>query len=105
MTKLTSQVDLDIIGIDQSCQGRGVGKRLMEWGVRNADKERVEIFLQGTQGAQDFYQQVRIDLNLVNRSHGFKGTSLRLGEKSNMASRRLARSKCLIIRLMARTSM
>lgn len=60
MTKLTSQVDLDIIGIDQSYQGRGVGKRLMEWGVRNADNERVEIFLHGTESAPNFYQQVRI---------------------------------------------
>jgi GNAT superfamily N-acetyltransferase len=57
-TKLTDRADLDIIVIDQNYQGRGVGRTLMDWGVEKADKERVEIFLHGTESAQDFYRQV-----------------------------------------------
>jgi GNAT superfamily N-acetyltransferase len=67
MTELTDQVDLDIIGINQSYQGRGVGKTLMDWGVEKADKDRIEVFLHGTESARDFYQKVRSKPNIANR--------------------------------------
>lgn len=35
-----------------------MGKRLMEWGLEKAEKERVDVFLHGTESAQTFYQQV-----------------------------------------------
>ena len=76
MASLTGQTDLDIIGVDESYQGQGVGKKLMEWGIKHADENQVEIFLYGTEITRNFYQQVRSISNLANRFY----KSLRSGQ-------------------------
>lgn len=51
--------DLDIIGVHEMHQGRGVASKLINQVIETADRGSLEIFLHGTEVAQAFYQQVR----------------------------------------------
>lgn len=58
--------DLDMIGVHEEYQSKGVAKDLMSWGIENADQQRVEVFLHSTEIAQSFY--AKVSLGLIQKS-------------------------------------
>lgn len=51
-------IDLDMIGVHDDYQGQSIGGKLMSWGIAQADKQELEVFLHGTQIAQPMYKEV-----------------------------------------------
>ncbi|PQE15142.1 Acyl- N-acyltransferase protein [Rutstroemia sp. NJR-2017a BVV2] len=48
---------LDLCFVDPVYQNRGVGKRLLEWGMQKADEMGVDIWLVSTPDAKGFYER------------------------------------------------
>lgn len=51
-------LDLDMIGVHEGYQGKGLADKLMSWGLEQADQQGLEVFLHSTEIAQSFYKKV-----------------------------------------------
>lgn len=54
--KLISLLVLEMLGVDQSYQGRKVGYALVEWGIRQADQEGLEAYLDASMKGAPLYK-------------------------------------------------
>ncbi|KAF3391625.1 hypothetical protein F1880_007762 [Penicillium rolfsii] len=48
---------LDLLGVHPSYQGRGLGSKLLRWGLARADEEGVEVYLSGSPDGRPLYER------------------------------------------------
>lgn len=58
MESLIDAADLEIVATDPAYQGRGAGSQLMRWGLRQADEQKVEAFLEASPDAVPLYERL-----------------------------------------------
>ncbi|CAI7591194.1 unnamed protein product [Penicillium glandicola] len=46
---------LDMLGVHPSCQGKGVGSKLLKWGLTRADAEGMEVYLSASPAGKLLY--------------------------------------------------
>ncbi|KAI0883044.1 acyl-CoA N-acyltransferase [Annulohypoxylon maeteangense] len=54
---------LDMLGVRKEAQGKGVGTRLVEYGVTKADEARVEAFLAASPAGAPLYQKYGFEIH------------------------------------------
>ena len=55
---LTDLIDLEIVATDPAYQGKGAGSQLMRWGLRQADQQHVEAYLEASPDAVALYERL-----------------------------------------------
>ncbi|KAJ5463671.1 hypothetical protein N7475_008615 [Penicillium sp. IBT 31633x] len=50
-------IDLDMLGVHPSQQGRGLGSKLLKWGLVRADAEGVEVYLSASPEGKPLYEK------------------------------------------------
>lgn len=50
-------VDLEILGVHPSYQGRGLASKLLKWGLGCADEEGVEVYLSSSPEGRLMYEK------------------------------------------------
>ena len=50
-------IDLDMLGVHASYQGKGLGSRLLKWGLTRADAEGLEVYLSASPAGKPLYQK------------------------------------------------
>ncbi|KGO66541.1 Acyl-CoA N-acyltransferase [Penicillium italicum] len=48
---------LDMLGVHSSHQGKGLGSKLLKWGIKRADAEGMEIYLSASPAGRPLYQK------------------------------------------------
>ncbi|OIW26920.1 acyl-CoA N-acyltransferase [Coniochaeta ligniaria NRRL 30616] len=68
---------LDILAVDPACQGRGVGRMLVQWGIEKAKAEGKGLYLCATPTGKPFYSRLGLGLENVGAFElwGIHGTS------------------------------
>lgn len=50
-------IDLEILGVHPSYQGRGLASKLLKWGLARADDEGVEVYLSSSPEGKMLYDR------------------------------------------------
>ncbi|KAF2645481.1 hypothetical protein P280DRAFT_389357 [Massarina eburnea CBS 473.64] len=56
-TVLTGLIELSQLYVDPDYQRQGIGQRLLEWGLKQADEDGYPVYLEGTTSAKPFYEK------------------------------------------------
>lgn len=54
---LLTHADLEILGVDPAYQGRGLGSKLLKWGLSRADEEGIEVYLCSSPEGRRVYEK------------------------------------------------
>ena len=52
-----SCLDLEILGVHPSYQGRGLASKLLKWGLWRADEDGIEVYLSSSPGGKPLYDK------------------------------------------------
>jgi predicted N-acetyltransferase YhbS len=61
---------LDILAVHPDYQGQGFGKELVEWGIKEADKEGVCASVTSSEGNENFYLRAGFEEVVGNATEG-----------------------------------
>lgn len=51
------KADLEVLATSSGYQKKGLGSKLLEWGIEKADAEGLELYLDAAKGAQHLYEK------------------------------------------------
>ncbi len=51
------KADLEVLATNSEYQKKGLGSKLLEWGIKKADAEGLELYLDAGKGAQHLYEK------------------------------------------------
>lgn len=54
---MTHATVLEMLGVDQDYQRRGIGDALISWGLRKADQDKLESYLDASMLGLPFYER------------------------------------------------
>lgn len=52
-----SYIDLDMLGVHPSYKGKGLGSKLLKWGLERADAEGLEVYLSASPEGKPLYEK------------------------------------------------
>lgn len=53
---------LSYITVDPDCQGKGIGKRLVQWGLDRSEEEGSDAVLEATKAGQPLYEKLGFEV-------------------------------------------